>query len=199
MNEEQCIDEGNKLPFDATDEWWQGEKKNPPLPKSWAHLAARGVIARLRSQFHHKLNLNHKNFNEVTRCEVIDSLAKIIQIAEKSLSGKVDGCEIKELSLRPYIGRLLVAKSSKDYEIAHQQIFETPDILNCSQEGRFSCGADKYGMLTYLVWGEKQNALCHELSHVVLDLFDRCGIDPRGSNGEPFCYMLTQLMSESYV
>lgn len=39
--------------------------------------------------------------------------------------------------------------------------------------------------------------LAHELSHVVLHVFERCGIDPREALGEPFCYMLGQLMLQA--
>ena len=45
---------------------------------------------------------------------------------------------MKELSLRPYNGRLFIAKSRKEYERQHVELFKTPDILNCSQAGRFT-------------------------------------------------------------
>lgn len=76
-------------------------------------------------------------------------------------------------------------------------MFKTPDVLSCAQEGRFSGGEGKDGMWTYLVWGAKQHTLAHELSHAVLHLFERCGIDPREAGGEPFCYMLSQLLLEA--
>jgi hypothetical protein len=60
--------------------------------------------------------------------------------------------------------------------------------------GRISGGEGQDGMWTYLVWGKDQHDIVHELSHVVLCLFERCGIDPREGNGEPFCYMLSQLV-----
>lgn len=52
-------------------------------------------------------------------------------------------------------------------------------------------------MWTYLVWANKPHLLAHELSHVVFHVFKRCGIDPRKSTGEAFCYMLSQLMLEA--
>ena len=52
-------------------------------------------------------------------------------------------------------------------------------------------------MMTYLVWGEDAPSIAHELAHVILDVFSMCGIDPREASGEPFCYMLSQLMSEA--
>lgn len=104
---------------------------------------------------------------------------------------------MKELSLRPYSGRLFVATSIKDYERSHVKLFAEPDILRCDQAGRFAGGAGKDGMWTYLIWGAQTSSVVHELSHVVLHVFERCGIDPREAQGEPFCYMLSQLVIES--
>ena len=103
-----------------------------------------------------------------------------------------------ELSLRPYHGKLWLATGGPEsYERAHKRLFKTPDVLTCAQDGRFSGGEGHDGMWTYLVWARKPYALVHELSHVVLHVFERCGIDPREGNGEPFCYMLSQLVLES--
>lgn len=104
---------------------------------------------------------------------------------------------MRELSLRPYNGRLFVASSRKDYESSHARLFKTSDVLSCAQEGRMSGGEGKDGIWTYLVWGKHAPQLAHELSHVILHVFERCGIDPREANGEPFCYMLSQLMIEA--
>lgn len=109
--------------------------------------------------------------------------------------GRDDG--MKELSLRPYHGRLFIAKTPKEYEGGHVRLFKTPDVLTCAQVGRMTGGEGKDGKWTYLVWGKDAPQLAHELSHVVLHVFDRCGIDPREAGGEPFCYMLSQLMTEA--
>lgn len=103
---------------------------------------------------------------------------------------------MKELSLRPYHGRLFVTKTRADYQRSSMRVFATPDVLSCAQEGRFTGGEGKDGMWTYLIFADKPNTLAHELAHVVLHVFERCGIDPREANGEPFCYMLSQLMLE---
>lgn len=103
----------------------------------------------------------------------------------------------KELSLRPYSGRLFVAFTVKDYERAHTRLFKEPDVLTCAQAGRFSGGCGKDGLWTYLVYGQRPHYLVHELSHVVLHVFKRAGIDPRKAGGEPFCYMLSQLVLEA--
>jgi hypothetical protein len=104
---------------------------------------------------------------------------------------------MKELSLRPYPGRLFVASTIKDYEKAHVKLFKTPDVLTCVQAGRFSGGEGKDGMWTYLIWGKKPHNLAHELAHTVLQVFQDCGIDPREGGGEPFCYMLSQLLLDA--
>lgn len=104
---------------------------------------------------------------------------------------------MKELSLSPYNGRIFLAKYKKDYERSHKKLFREPDVLHCGQEGRFSGGCGKDGMWTYLVWGPRPHTLAHELSHVVLHVFQRCGIDPREAAGEPFCYLLSQLILDA--
>ncbi len=104
---------------------------------------------------------------------------------------------VKELSLRPYTGRLFVTKSRKAYEAAHIKLFKTPDVLNCAQRGRFNGGEGKDGLWTYIVWAGRPHYLAHEIAHVVLHVFERCGIYPREAKGEPFCYMLSQLLIEA--
>lgn len=104
---------------------------------------------------------------------------------------------MKELSLRPYPGRLFVARSKKDYEIGHKRLFKTPDILTCGIGGRFCGGEGMDGMWTYLVYAETTSVMAHELSHVIFAVFERCGINPADSGGEVFCYTLQQLMNES--
>jgi hypothetical protein len=103
---------------------------------------------------------------------------------------------MRELSLRPYPGRLFIAPTRADYERSHKRLFKRPDALNCSQAGRFSAGEGNDGMWTYLIWGKAAPQIAHELSHVILQTFELCGIDPREGGGEPFCYMLSQLMME---
>ena len=104
---------------------------------------------------------------------------------------------MRELSLRPYNGTLFIAKTPKDYEASHKRLFGTEDKLNKSQCGRFCADRGKDGMTTYLVWGKATPQIAHEIAHVVLHTFDRCGIDPISGNGEPFCCMLSQLMIDA--
>jgi hypothetical protein len=106
---------------------------------------------------------------------------------------------MKELSLRPYSGRLFLASSAKDYERGHEKLFKRPDVLSCAQSGRFSGGCGKDDLWTYIVYGRRECDLIHELSHVALHVFKRAGIDPRKAGGEPFCYMLSQLVLDAGI
>ena len=104
---------------------------------------------------------------------------------------------MKKLSLRPYNGNLYLTRTRKEYERKHIELFKTPDVLKCDCEGRFNGGEGHDGMWTYLIYAEQPHTLAHEISHAVLHVFERSGIDPREANGEPFCYMLSQLILES--
>lgn len=104
---------------------------------------------------------------------------------------------MKTLSLRPYPGEVRVFKSVKAYHKAHLKLFGEPDKDLSGNQGRMTgIWNDKLKRRVYLVWATTPTFLAHELSHVILDLFDDVGIDPREANGEPFCYMLSQLLLE---
>jgi hypothetical protein len=49
----------------------------------------------------------------------------------------------------------------------------------------------------WLVWAATPHALAHEFAHVLLQVFHTIGHDPREGDGEPFCYMLSQLLLEA--
>lgn len=104
---------------------------------------------------------------------------------------------MKQLSLRPYHGRLYLAANREEYERQHKRLFKTPDVLTCATAGRFSGGEDHDGMWAYLVWADSPASLAHEFSHIIFHVFERCQMDPRDSGGEAFCYMLSQLMIDA--
>lgn len=106
---------------------------------------------------------------------------------------------MKRLSLRPYNGSLYVCSDEQDYQRAHKKVFGERDVPLSSHgsEGRFAGGCGSDGKWAYVIWYTSPHTLAHELSHVVLEVFLRCGIDPREAGGEPFCYMLAQLMREA--
>ena len=105
----------------------------------------------------------------------------------------------KRLSLRPYNGSLYVCSDEKDYQRAHLRVFGERDVplVSTGREGRFSGGCGSDGKWAYVIWYTSPHTLAHELSHVILHVFERCGIDPIASGGEPFCYMLSQLMLDA--
>ena len=106
---------------------------------------------------------------------------------------------MKRLSLRPYNGSLYVCSKEDDYQRAHKKVFGERDVplVSAGRAGRFTGGQGADGKWAYLVWFTDSATLAHELSHVVFHVFDRCGMDPRDSGGEAFCYMLSQLILEA--
>lgn len=103
----------------------------------------------------------------------------------------------RELSLKPYSGKCFIAYSRKEYEQAHLDLFKIPDVLTCAQGGRFSGGKGMDNKWTYLLYAANTAYLAHEIAHVILQVFKDAGIDPREANGEPFCYMLSQMLIDA--
>ncbi len=102
-----------------------------------------------------------------------------------------------ELSLRPYHGRLYLAANKTEFEAQYAALLGKSCVLGRHERGRFAgCEADD-GAWTYLVWASSPHSLAHELAHVVLHVFDLCGIDPRSGDGGPFCYLLSQLLLDA--
>ncbi len=87
---------------------------------------------------------------------------------------------MKEISLRPYTGKLFYVRTKKEYEQAHIDLFKEPDILSCSSNGgRFSGGCGKDNYWTYLIWAKSTAFLAHELVHVLVHVFERFGLNKR--------------------
>lgn len=105
----------------------------------------------------------------------------------------------KEISLRPYPGVLWVAKNAKEYKKAQRKVFKVVDPHDEGEVigGKFFAGENKEGSWAYMIWADSRHYLVHEISHVLMHLFDRCGIDPRDSGGEAFCYMIQTLFEEA--
>lgn len=73
------LERGAKYPYDAPDDWWEGDGSAPPPPTDWAHAAARGVLADLNDRGGIKHGFN--NIDEEIRAEIVTSLAAIIRLA----------------------------------------------------------------------------------------------------------------------
>lgn len=72
---------GANFPYDAPDAWWKqpGEPEGPPAT-DWAHRAARGVLADLGDR--NTIKRGFEGIDEVTRFEIVDTLAAIIRQAQ---------------------------------------------------------------------------------------------------------------------
>lgn len=105
----------------------------------------------------------------------------------------------KELSLRPYPGKIILCKSLKEmrriYEKHTKEKYPYKDEKAGGRFIKIAYGLEKDSI--WLVYGKEPHVLAHELTHVLLLLFERIGADPGCGNGEPFCYMLSQLMLDS--
>lgn len=104
---------------------------------------------------------------------------------------------MKTISLRPYPGRVSVCKTKTEFYRQHKIVMGDASVSLDDKYGRMVC---KWGNLSggrYVVWAVDKERLSHELSHVILHVFELVGIDPREAGGEPFCYMLSQLMLDS--
>lgn len=105
---------------------------------------------------------------------------------------------MKTLSLSPYPGTIRVCESRDEFYRQHKKLFGDRGKDLTHNRGRMAGKWDESsGWPYYLVWGESFAQLAHELSHVVLHVFDLADIDPRQANGEPFCYMLSQLLLDA--
>ena len=105
---------------------------------------------------------------------------------------------MKVLSLRPYPGHVRVCGTQKEYQREHKRLHGVTDEgLTARNSGRMSGKTLEPRGVEYLVWAAEPCYMAHELSHVILNTFESVGIDPREAGGEPFCYMLSQLMLEA--
>lgn len=111
------------------------------------------------------------------------------------------GIKVKNLlaiPLRPYPGRLLVTNDKKRYCLQIRDLFGDKNaFIEKGVEGRCATGYDLKGKWTALVWARTPWNMAHELSHVMLATFNKCGIPVTDDNSEAFCYALSQLMLDA--
>lgn len=102
--------------------------------------------------------------------------------------------------MRPYPGNVTVCKTRNEYQREHKRLFGHEDEgLTERNSGRMTGKTLDPKGVEYLVWAASSCYLAHELAHVILNSFESVGIDPREAGGEPFCYMLSQLLLEAGV
>ncbi len=70
---------GADFPYDAGEEFWDGDGKTPPPAKDWAHAAARGILSDLEDRRGIKNELD--GVDHETRAELVESLSEIIRQA----------------------------------------------------------------------------------------------------------------------
>jgi hypothetical protein len=106
----------------------------------------------------------------------------------------------KECSLRPYPGTVKVFRDLKMlrayYESKTGEKYPYKDEVTGGRFIKLEFG--KKAMDTqWLVYAKRPHSLAHELTHILLRLWEEIGSDPAAGNGEPFCYMLSQLMLDA--
>lgn len=104
----------------------------------------------------------------------------------------------KTLSLRPYPGEILLCGSLKELRRQYEKLFKEPypyedDLAG----GRYIQVVVKGRGAIWLIFAASKPALAHEFAHVLLHTFELIGCDPAAGNGEPFCYMLSQLLIDA--
>jgi hypothetical protein len=105
---------------------------------------------------------------------------------------------VKKLDLRPYHGMIWLC-TTEELHKAYKRLCKSPYPYQDPKDG------GRYVKVTYdipaqtiwLVWASDFAYLAHEFSHVLLQTFGTVGHDPTVGDGEPFCYMLSQLLLEA--
>ena len=73
------LQRGAQYPFDATDEWWDGDGTNPPPAVDWAHAAARGILHDLTDR--RGIKQGFAGIDHEVRVEIVESIANIVRAA----------------------------------------------------------------------------------------------------------------------
>lgn len=104
---------------------------------------------------------------------------------------------MKKIMLTPYPGWIVLAKDVKEFEREYKRRTGLACTVPSDVTGRCQpLSAPGYSDI-YLVFAKNRFALIHELSHVVLKLFEHIGLDPRREGEEAFCYLIEHLSIEA--
>jgi hypothetical protein len=106
---------------------------------------------------------------------------------------------MKRLSLRPYHGEIRLCDDVSDFKRQYKRITKIECPYDPQPKGGQFVLLEKDEIVDriFLVYARNAPSLAHELCHVLLVVFDTIGHDPRKGDGEPFCYMLSQLMLDA--
>ena len=104
------------------------------------------------------------------------------------------------IPLRPYPGNIYLFRDLEQMKVYY--INKTGNKYEYQDEntgGRFVRLEfnNKEQDTIWLIYAKKPHVLAHEIAHVLLILFKQIGSDPAEGSGEPFCYMLSQIMIEA--
>jgi hypothetical protein len=104
-----------------------------------------------------------------------------------------------ELSLRPYHGSILLCDSPAEMRKQYRRLCRKtcPHEITESGGRYIKIEFDHPHETQWLVYSDSLAYLAHEFCHVLLQTFKTIGHDPTQGDGEPFCYMLSQLMLEA--
>ncbi len=103
----------------------------------------------------------------------------------------------KRLHLSPYPGIVLVTQNWDDFAMLAKKLLDR-DEDNHNVAGRYVGGSSKLNSITYIAFWTTTATLAHEMAHIVFAIFDLVGIqDASCGNEEPFCYLLSQLITDT--
>lgn len=103
----------------------------------------------------------------------------------------------KRLRLSPYPGIVLVTQDWDDFAMLAKKLLDR-DEERYDKAGRFLSGPSKLHPYTHIVFWTGYAQLAHEMGHIVFATFDLVGIqDASCGNEEPFCYLLSQLITDT--
>lgn len=104
----------------------------------------------------------------------------------------------KQLRLSPYPGIVLVTDDWDEFNKLSKKLLDRAHEEQGTRAGRFVAGSSPLHPHTAIVFWTTYATLAHEMAHVIFDLFEGIGIpDPGGCDNEPFCYLLSQLMTDT--
>lgn len=107
----------------------------------------------------------------------------------------------RTLSLRPYPGTIKLfddlSELRRYYEASTGDKYPYHDEVGGGRYVRLEGKGGNEKDVRWLVYGRKPHTLAHEFTHILLRVWHRIGSDPHEGGGEPFCYMLSQLMIDA--
>jgi hypothetical protein len=105
----------------------------------------------------------------------------------------------KQLYLRPYPGEIKVFDNLPMMKAYYESKSGKPYTFKTEVRGGQYVRLDgkEERNTVWLVYARRPHVLAHELTHILLQLWEKIGAHPADGNGEPFCYMLSQLMLDA--